>query len=736
MIYIIRLLKLQMITFVTALINLQEDRPNEKTIDTYISLLETLQSTGIRIHLFTSPDLAQSLHVKNGIVESIRLSDLDTYASSPNGLPEHRNPNKDTRNYLILMNSKLELVKRAIESGHHSSSHYAWIDVGISHILKTPQETIQALQSKQIRKECLYIPGCLHHSFQGFDAICWRFCGGFFLGDASSILSFYSTFSREYPHLPKLSWEVNVWAYLESKGLHIDWFSADHNDSMLQIPAYEPILRHTHIHVYWYGYMSGCHVGGHMERFVSKCIQDLGNPTQVVFPLTDGFQPHDDTLLRKLESLSDTQPIVVTLCTRNYSRKNLLYLPLDDDTFEHGLAAMMTQFHIPKWEERHPIAFWRGMTNGTGRPLLRTRVVEELFTYRHADVKAIPHNERPEDPPKFMFDTHRKSIQDHLQYKYLLIVDGGLIASSHQWMFGSGAVPIMITHPENEYWFKRFLRPMVDYVPIQYNLSDLKEKIDWLVKNDDNAKRIAENAMNFARRVFSPEFQKRYVREEIQRLVAYKHTFGIAIPCYSLHKHYIRRCLDLIEAQTVKPTKVVISCSSTTEVERIDTPYSFSYQIIPVAHKQNPAQNRNTAASYLDTDIVSFFDVDDVMHPQRIEFILQCFTKPCDIVLHSFEDGTSFSTLNYSHATIRHNVLRQAPSGCAVVHDNVPSKIHHAHVTVRREVYETVKFHEQLAYDRIDDAVFCGDVLSLPNIRSAYIENPLSCYVSSGLASE
>jgi glycosyltransferase involved in cell wall biosynthesis len=277
---------------------------------------------------------------------------------------------------------------------------------------------------------------------------------------------------------------------------------------------------------------------------------------------------------------------------------------------------------------------------------------------------------------------------------------------------------------------------MVDYVPIQYNLSDLKEKIDWLVKNDEKAKQIAENAMSFARRVFSPEFQKRYVREEIERLVTQKPTIGLAIPCYSLHKHHIRKCLDSIEAQTVKPTQVVISCSSTTEIEPIDQTYSFSYRIIPVAEKQNPSQNRNTAASYLDTDIVAFFDVDDVMHPQRIKFVLDCFKKPCDIVLHSFEEGTTFSTPRYSHSNIRHNVLRRAPSGCAVVYDNIPSKIHHAHVTVRREIYEKVKFREQLAFDRMDDAIFCGDVLSLPNIRSAYIENPLSCYISSGLASE
>jgi spore maturation protein CgeB len=58
---------------------------------------------------------------------------------------------------------------------------------------------------------------------------------------------------------------------------------------------------------------------------------------------------------------------------------------------------------------------------------------------------------------------------------------------------------------------------MVHYVPIQYDLSDLKEKIEWLVMNDDKAKEIATNAMEFARTVLSAEFQHGYLFREIQR---------------------------------------------------------------------------------------------------------------------------------------------------------------------------------------------------------------------------
>ena len=60
------------------------------------------------------------------------------------------------------------------------------------------------------------------------------------------------------------------------------------------------------------------------------------------------------------------------------------------------------------------------------------------------------------------------------------------------------------------------LKPMVNYVPIKYDLSDLKEKIEWLIANDDAAQKIMLEAMELAKTVFSSEFQKQYLRESIR----------------------------------------------------------------------------------------------------------------------------------------------------------------------------------------------------------------------------
>jgi len=112
----------------------------------------------------------------------------------------------------------------------------------------------------------------------------------------------------------------------------------------------------------------------------------------------------------------------------------------------------------------------------------------------------------------------RCALGDHMQFKYTLIIDGALIASSHQWMFASGCVPLMVSHPNNDYWFKRYLKPGVHYVSVKYDLSDLDEKLEWLVNHDSAAREIAENSMTFARTILSAEFQQQHLRNEIERV--------------------------------------------------------------------------------------------------------------------------------------------------------------------------------------------------------------------------
>ena len=89
------------------------------------------------------------------------------------------------------------------------------------------------------------MPGCWNFKVGNKDvlkeSICWRFCGGFFIGDKNSLLSFYdvsiSHFEEFLRLTEKLVWEVNYWAWLEASGyISPIWYPADHNDTIIDIP--------------------------------------------------------------------------------------------------------------------------------------------------------------------------------------------------------------------------------------------------------------------------------------------------------------------------------------------------------------------------------------------------------------------------------------------------------------------------------------------------------------------
>lgn len=218
-----------------------------------------------------------------------------------------------------------------------------------------------------------------------------------------------------------------------------------------------------------------------------------------------------------------------------------------------------------------------------------------------------------------------------------------------------------------------------------------------------------------------------------------KQSIGIAIPCYKYHISKLKSLLDSIETQTRRPQQVIISCSSSIkeDIPYMSSQYSFPFIIIPYRERKNAAENRNIAMDLLDTDIISFFDADDVMHPQRIEYIMKAFFDhtTCNIVLHSYvyynETQNGKVSLFNKHMVIK-DKLHRAPSGCAVLeHPYNEFRIHHSQVSVSGHICKHYRFKEGIEYERREDSVFCGDILT--NVRdSVYIKNPLSIYYEEG----
>jgi hypothetical protein len=306
--------------------------------------------------------------------------------------------------------------------------------------------------------------------------------------------------------------------------------AADHNDSIICIPNTGVVYSPSDTAHAWNGLYSKCIRGGAITKFVDVQAKEHG--LTAIFPVSDGLMGDDEydrmilslgrenngnTPARRLADIElvaapGTRPIICTLCTRQLNKPNVLLLPLDDDTFENGVPI----FASPEWESRIPKAVWRGGSSGFDRPSIRAQVIDKLFDHASADVRFTLggwlHNDA-------VLPSHHfggtMTVEQQCCFKYILIIDGACIASNHQWVFGSGSVPVMVTHTDNEYWFRKYLIPMVNYVPIKYDLSDLVEKVEWLVSHDEEAHTIALAAKDLSTRIFAPSFQQEYIKTEI-----------------------------------------------------------------------------------------------------------------------------------------------------------------------------------------------------------------------------
>ena len=256
--HVLYLIEQMGLTFVTAFLNMKEERPSCRKLDTYVSLFQHIIDSNINLHVYLSPDYYDMFKDRFSsdkvVVESIRLEDFRAYKdlSTINvQLPAVRNGDKDTYNFLTFINSKTELVKKSVHNNVFNSTHFAWIDFGIFHIIKDIENTkqiIHKLSTVKLEESFLCATGGTpHKSYVDFSNVYWRFFGGFFIGDIQSILEFDKLYENNFMKITKqyeiLTWEVNMWTFFEQ---FLNWnpivYMAGFNDTMFSNIPFDKIV--------------------------------------------------------------------------------------------------------------------------------------------------------------------------------------------------------------------------------------------------------------------------------------------------------------------------------------------------------------------------------------------------------------------------------------------------------------------------------------------------------------
>lgn len=86
------------------------------------------------------------------------------------------------------------------------------------------------------------------------------------------------------------------------------------------------------------------------------------------------------------------------------------------------------------------------------------------------------------------------SIAGHLEYKFILALEGNDVATNLKWIMSSNSIAVM-PKPKYETWYMEGkLIPDYHYICIQDDYSDLEEKLNYYIQHTDKALEIIKNA--------------------------------------------------------------------------------------------------------------------------------------------------------------------------------------------------------------------------------------------------
>lgn len=254
--------------------------------------------------------------------------------------------------------------------------------------------------------------------------------------------------------------------------------------------------------------------------------------------------PHERLLLRVLARLNDVKDMVffkgveVPYLPWNYPFPFLHVAPKEGtnhiawpwpNSFKYALDTYPNPIdaeHAENWHKRKPkAAFFSSYSNirriiydqahvrqdlfETGMFIIPgTEIIPwdpsatDLFTWNGHDKYDKPNTTSRPGTAAVIVPFIEKKDYNPWDYKYNIVMSGlnGQSGADRlaRLLCQSGAV-ILLQKTSFTYHFSDRLKPWVHYVPLAYSGADAIEKIDWLVKHDDVAKRIAANAQAFAR---------------------------------------------------------------------------------------------------------------------------------------------------------------------------------------------------------------------------------------------
>jgi len=212
-------------------------------------------------------------------------------------------------------------------------------------------------------------------------------------------------------------------------------------------------------------------------------------------------------------------------------------------------------------------------------------------------------------------------------------------------------------------------------------------------------------------------------------------TLGIAIPTYKEHLPFLDRLLWSIGKSTVLPDEVYISASEVEDYSFYpENDYGLNLIINITKNKRNPAHNTNFALGNLTTDIYSVIGGDDMVHPQRNEFILRAFEdKSVQIIVHNFKQSLDIDMdfLNTPHKeiTLMVDYIDTILPNCIYPTSAIEQPTFaNAFISFRRYIFDKFQYDESVDAEFLEDSLYNRNLV-MEGYKISYIKEKLALYL-------
>jgi hypothetical protein len=119
----------------------------------------------------------------------------------------------------------------------------------------------------------------------------------------------------------------------------------------------------------------------------------------------------------------------------------------------------------------------------------RIKFIEKYFAHPMCNIGRVNTNDL--NP---LWKAQRLSIDQQLDYKFILCLEGNDVASNLKWVMSSQSIAVM-PKPKYETWFMEgLLVADVHYIIIKDDYTDLEQRLNYYINNQDKALQIIENA--------------------------------------------------------------------------------------------------------------------------------------------------------------------------------------------------------------------------------------------------